>query len=184
MLSGPVGPRAELFLNTLRSHLRSNGKSPAQVEQVISAVEGWMEARSQRARGDEIAHLRRASVDAFAAVGFPMDTSEAFVSTLDNPVVLSMFEASTDTTLAAVRVPVLVIYGSQDTILAPGLVPAAVAALEANPDGLVVTVPGMTHELQRAKPDPAAAPVKDSTMAVVTETLGAWLAHRLRTSQF
>jgi pimeloyl-ACP methyl ester carboxylesterase len=73
-----------------------------------------------------------------------------------------MFEAAPDRVLATVRAPVLAIYGSQDSVLAHALIPAAVAALDANPDAMVVTIPGMTHELQRATPIPGAPPVADS----------------------
>jgi dienelactone hydrolase len=34
MLSGPVGPRGELFLGILRSHLKGAGKNPAQIDKV------------------------------------------------------------------------------------------------------------------------------------------------------
>jgi pimeloyl-ACP methyl ester carboxylesterase len=182
MLSGPVGPRGELFLNILRSHLRGNGKDPGQVERVAAAVAAWMEARSGSAEPAGVGRLREAAVAAFAEVGFPAAQAQQFVATLDNPVVLSMFDAAPDRVLAAVRAPVLAIYGSQDTILAPELVPAAVAALNDNPDALVVTIPGMTHELQRAAPMPSGGPVADSTMPIVTELVGAWLAQRLESA--
>jgi pimeloyl-ACP methyl ester carboxylesterase len=182
MLSGPVGPRGGLFLDILRSHLRNNGKDPAQVERVTTAVAAWMEARSAAAAPAAIAALRAAAAAAFAEIGFPAAQAQEFVATLDDDVVLSMFEAAPDRALAAVRAPVMAIFGSRDTILAPDVAPAAVAALVDNPDALVVTVPGMTHELQRATPLPGAEPVADSTMPIVTELLGTWLARRLGTA--
>ena len=180
MLSGPVGPRGELFLNILRSQLKGNGKDPRQVERVTSAVGAWMEARSQRAGSAVIGRLREAAAAAFAEVGFPAVQAQQFVATLDNPVVLSMFEAAPDQVLATVRAPVLANYGSKDTILAPDLVPAAVAALNDNAHALVVTVPGMTHELQRAAPTPGGSAVVDSIMPVVTDLVGWWLTQRLK----
>jgi pimeloyl-ACP methyl ester carboxylesterase len=182
MLSGPVGPRGDLFLGILRSHLRGNGKDPAQIERVTTAVAAWMEARSARAEPAAVARLRAAAAAAFAEIGFPAAQAQQFVATLDDDVVLSMFEAAPDRALAAVRAPVMAIFGSQDTVLAPGVVPAAVAALAGNPDALVVTIPGMTHELQRATPLPGAEPVADSTMPIVTELVGTWLARRLGTA--
>lgn len=180
MLSGPVGPRGDLFLNVLRSHLKNNGKNPKQVERVALAVAAWMEARSVRAKPVVVGRLRKGAAAAFAEVGFPNAQAEEFVTTLDNDVVLSMFEAAPDQALATVKAPVLAIFGSKDTILAPELIPNAVAALNDNPDAVVVTVPGMTHELQRATPIPGAAPVADSTVPIVTELIGAWLPKRLR----
>jgi pimeloyl-ACP methyl ester carboxylesterase len=180
MLSGPVGPRGELFLNILRSHLKGNGKDARQVERVTSAVGEWMEARSRKAGSAAIGRSREAAAAAFAEVGFPAVQAQQFVATLDNPVVLSMFEAAPDRVLATVRAPVLAIYGSKDTILAPDLVPAAVAALNGNADALVVTVPGMTHELQRATPTPGGSAVVDPTMPVVTDLVGWWLTQRLK----
>jgi hypothetical protein len=178
-LSGPVGPRRELFLGILRSHLRNNGKTPEQIRRVTDAVAEWMEARSASAAPATIARLRAGAVAAFAEVGFPAAEAEQFAVTLDNDVVLSMFEAEPDRALTAVQAPVLAIFGSQDTILTPDLIPNAVAALGNNPDAAVVTIPGMTHELQRAVPIPGSAPVADSTMPVVTELVGAWLSRRL-----
>jgi pimeloyl-ACP methyl ester carboxylesterase len=125
MLSGPVGPRGELFLSILRSHLGAAGKSPAQVERVAAAVGAWMEARSRSAETAEVGRLREAAVAAFAGVGFPRSDAGSFVVTLDNPVVLSMFEAAPDRALARVRAPVLAIYGSNDAIIAPALSVAA-----------------------------------------------------------
>ena len=183
MLSGPVGPRGELFLSILRGHLRNAGKNPAQVQAVAATVGMWMEARSRNAAAAEVARLRKAAVAAFAGVGFPGPEADNFVATLDNDVVLSMFEAAPDQALSALRVPVLSIYGSRDDVIAPALsVEAAVAALKDNPDALVVAVPGMTHELTRAAPAPSGeATPEDGTMPVVTEVVASWLATRLGT---
>lgn len=184
MLSGPVGPRRELFLGILRSHLRRAGKSPGQIEQVAAAVGGWMEARSRRAADAEIARLRQGAIAAFAAAGFSRAEAEGFAATLDNDVVLSMFEAAPDRALAAVRAPVLAVYGSRDDVIAPTQSAAAAeAALANNRDAVVVSVPGMTHVLTRADQDPGEAALQDGTMPVVTDIVGVWLARRLTSSQ-
>lgn len=95
-----------------------------------------------------------------------------------------MLEAAPDRALAMVRAPVLAIYGSRDDIIAPALsVAAPEAALNDNPDALVVAVPGMTHELTRAGAATAGeAAIHDGTMPVVTELIGAWLGRRLETA--
>lgn len=181
ILSGPVGPRGELFLGILRSHLKNAGKTTVQVDQVVAAVFAWMDARSRNADARETANLRKAAVDAFAAVGFPQDQAQNFVAALDDDVVLSMFDVAPDRALEKLRMPTLAIYGSKDDVIAPYLsLEAATAALQGNPDAMVVAVPDMTHELQRSTPaaNTASAP-QDGTMPVVTELVGNWLAKRL-----
>lgn len=181
ILSGPVGPRGELFLGILRSHLKNAGKTSVQIDQVVAAVSAWMDARSRAADASETANLRKAAIDGFAAVGFPQDQAENFVTALDDDVVLSMFDVAPDRALEKLRMPTLAIYGSKDDVIAPYLsLEAATTALQGNPDALVVAVPDMTHELQRSTPamNTAAAP-EDGTMPVVTELVGNWLAKRL-----
>lgn len=181
MLSGPVGPRGELFLGILRGHLRNAGKSDAQIARVSTAIAAWMDARSRSADADETAGLRKAAVDAFAEVGFPQDQAENFATTLDNDVVLSMYDVAPDRALEALRMPTLAIYGSKDDVIAPFLsLEAATVALQGNQDAMVVAIPDMTHELQRATVtvSTGAAP-EDGTMPVVLELVGNWLATRL-----
>lgn len=181
MLSGPVGPRGELFLGILRSHLKNGGKTSAQVDQVAAAVSAWMDARSRAADAGETANLRKAAVDAFAAVGFPQDQAENFVTALDDDVVLSMFDVAPDRAIEKLRMPTLAIYGSKDDVIAPFLsLEAATTALQGNPDAMVIAVPDMTHELQRSRPmlNAATAP-EDGTMSVVVDLVGSWLAKRL-----
>lgn len=181
VLSGPVGPRGELFLSILRSHLKNGGKTSAQVDQVAAAVSAWMDARSRAADAGETANLRKAAVDAFAAVGFPQDQAENFVTALDDDVVLSMFDVAPDRALEKLRMPTLAIYGSKDDVIAPFLsLEAATMALQGNPDAMVVAVPDMTHELQRSIPTMNTAPApEDGTMPVVADLVGSWLAKRL-----
>lgn len=181
MLSGPVGPRGELFLGILRGHLKNAGKNPAQIALATSAVADWMNARSSKAQGADVARLRAATAKAFAEVGFPQDQAENFVTTLDNDVVLSMFDVAPDRALSALQAPTLAIYGSKDDVIAPFLsVEAATVALTGNPDAVVVVIPDMTHELQRATPNKITQPApEDGTMPIVTETVGQWLERRL-----
>lgn len=181
MLSGPVGPRGELFLGILRGHLTSAGKTSVQVDRVTASIAAWMDARSRFADASETAKLRKAAADAFAEVGFPQDQAENFVAALDDDVVLSMFDVAPDRALEALRMPTLAIYGSKDDVIAPFLsIEAAAAALEANPDAIVVAVPNMTHELQRSTPATSNTTASaDGTMSIVTELVGNWLAKRL-----
>jgi fermentation-respiration switch protein FrsA (DUF1100 family) len=100
---------------------------------------------------------------------------------LDNPVVLSMYEAAPSEALARIRVPVLAVFGSKDDVIAPELsVAAATTALAANPDALVVSVPGAKHELAPAVEESGAAKVGgDHMVPVVVDIVGEWLTKRL-----
>ena len=181
ILSGPVGPRGELFLGILRGHLKNAGKTSEQVDRVAAAVSAWMDARSRVADASETANLRKASLDAFAAVGFPQDQAENFVAALDGDVVLSMFDVAPDRALEKLHMPTLAIYGSKDDVIAPyPSLEAATTALQGNPDAIVVAVPDMTHELQRSTPTTSTTTAtEDGTLPVVTELVGNWLAKRL-----
>lgn len=181
MLSGPVGPRGELFLSILRANLTTGGKSPEGIRAASAAVGAWMGARSRGVNAAELKQSRATAIASFGQIGL----TEKALDALDNDVVLSMYEAAPDQVLANVKAPVLAVYGSEDEIIAPTLsVRAAEAALSGNRDALVLAVPGMTHELQRATPDKAESQTGgDGTMPVVTDIVGAWLAKRLGTLQ-
>jgi len=138
-LLGPVGPRGELFLGILGANLPSGGKSQDDTVRVAKAVGEWMEARSRKAEAATIAQARAAASTAYSSVGLSDDA----LAVLDNPVVLSMYEAAPSETLASIRVPVLAVFGSKDDVIAPELsMAAATKALDANRDALVVSVPG------------------------------------------
>lgn len=177
VLSGPVGARGELFLGILRANLRSGGKSQAEADRVATAVGEWMEARSRSDEGTEIAQTRAAAITAFSSVGL----SDGALAVLDNPVVLSMYTAAPLEALASIRVPVLAIFGSKDDVIAPELsVAAATTALAANPDALVVSVPGAKHELAPAAEEPQAAEAGgDRMVPAVVDLMGEWLTKRL-----
>ena len=177
VLSGPIGVRGELFLGILRANLRSGGKSQVDTDRVATAVGEWMEARSRSAEPAKIVQTRTAAIAAFTSVGL----SDGALAVLDNPVVLSMYEAAPSDALARVRVPVLAIFGSKDDVIAPDLsVAAATTALAANPDALVVSVPGARHELAPAVEEPAAAKAEgDHMVPAVVDLVDHWLTKRL-----
>lgn len=178
LLSGPVGPRGALFLDILRANLAAGGKRAEEIERVAAAIDAWMDARSRNGNAAEIAERRAAAVRAFGGIGL----ADGAVAVLDNPVVLSMYEAAPDRALAGIAAPVLAVYGSKDTIIAPGAsVAAATAALEGNADALVVAVPGATHELAPAAPvaKKAAGTGGDQMVPGVASLVASWLAERL-----
>lgn len=176
-LSGPVGARGELFLGILRANLRSGGKSQADADRVALTVGEWMEARSRGAGAAKVAQTRTAAITAFSSVGL----SDGALAVLDNPVVLSMYEAAPSEALASIRAPVLAIFGTKDDVIAPDLsVAAATTALAANSDALVVSVPGAKHELAPAMEQPDAAKAGgDHMVPAVVDLVGQWLTKRL-----
>ena len=182
-LSGPVGPRGELFLGIMRANLAANGKNAASIDKVLQATGRWMDARSRSAKAKETERLRRELATAFVAqTGFTAEQADGFVKTLDTPVVLSMYDADPAKAMAAIHAPVLVVYGSRDEIIAPALHdPAARKALSGNADATVVTIPGLTHELARVGPDGKviAAPNTDPMDPVVVDMVGKWLRAKL-----
>lgn len=177
MLSGPVGPRGTLFTDILRANLLAGGRDPAGAERACAMVAAWLDARGGGSSPAGIRRRRQAAVTAFAAIGLP----EAALAVLDTDVVLSMYEAAPDRALAAVHTPVLAVYGSADAIIAPMLsMQGATAALGANPDALVVVVPGATHEMRRSpETSVGTAQTGDGTVPVVIDTASTWLAKRL-----
>jgi uncharacterized protein len=186
-LSGPIGPRGELFLGIMRSTLAANGKSAASIDKVLQATSRWMDARSRSADVAETERLKRELATAFVTqTGFTAEQADDFVRTLDTPVVLSMYEVDSAKAVAAVSAPVLVIYGSRDEVIAPALHdPAARKALSGNPDAMVVTIPNLTHELARLGPDGKviATPQTDPMDPAVVDMIGKWLRARLRPSK-
>lgn len=177
ILSGPVGARGELFLGILRANLRSGGKSQVDADRVAKAVGEWMEARSRAAEAATVAQTRAAAITAFSSVGL----SDGALAVLDNPVVLSMYEAAPSEALSSIRMPVLAVFGSKDDVIAPDLsVAAATIALAENSDSLVVSVPGAKHELAPAVEKPEAARLGgDYMVPAVVDLMGAWLTKRL-----
>jgi len=183
VLSGPVGPRGETFLNIMRANLAANGKSAASINNVLQATGRWMDARIRSANGEETKRLRQELATAFVTqTGFTAEQADDFVKTLDTPVVLSMYDVDPAKAMAAIRAPVLVVYGSQDDVIAPTLHdPAARQALGRNKDATVVTLPGLTHELERLGSDGKviAAPETDPMDPAVVDLVGKWLGARL-----
>lgn len=179
ILSGPVGPRGELFTGIMRSNLSQSGRSSEVVEAVVAATADWMEARSRDLPDPEITRLRKTVVAGFVLVGFSAEQAEGAVSSLDDPILLSMYEVAADEALSKVRAPVLAVYGSRDlTIAADTVIPAAQEALADNAQALVVVVPGVDHRFQRVDAEGQMLE-EDTPNSKVIELVGWWLADAL-----
>ncbi len=180
MLSGPVGPRGDLFLRSLRANLHDSGRADAIVDHIVEATSQWMEARSRAAPEAEIASLRAAVVEGFVEAGFAPPQADGAVGAMDTPVLLSMFEVASDQALAMLGQPVLAIYGSLDTAVDRSIADAQ-AALRDNADALVVAIPGVGHTFRRSDRDRMTdEPLSDVPAAPwVGELVSYWLRDRL-----
>lgn len=172
MLSGPVGPKGKMFIDGLRASLSRGGMAPAAVDAIAGAAIPWMDARARGAPDAEVAALREKLVAAFVGGGFAREQAQGAIAVIDTPLLLSMYQAGTGEALAKIRVPILIVLGSDDPILAPAahLIDAQ-NLLRDNPDALVVGVPGADHGLGR--------PDKDGKTSFMSPALDALVAHWL-----
>lgn len=144
----------------------------------MRAARKWMDARESNDSA-EVATTRDALIKAFAMARFPEPQARDFVRTLDTPVVLSMYVTAPDQALSSLRIPVLAVYGTADTMIAPFLhAPAAARALSNNPDGMVAIIPGLDHDLAKiGEPEERAnGPSPDPTATAVVELVAGWLS--------
>lgn len=187
MLAGPVGPRAEPFFEGLRSNLARAGMGEAAIERVAAATGELMEARLRGASEAELSPLREALIQGFVAGGFPRAQAEGAAGAMESPVLVSMYDVATDRALAAVRVPVLVLFGSMDTNVPTAQnMPAARTAVAGNPDATVRELPGLNHGFQRAEAVAAQQPgnlVPPVSAPEAITLIGDWLDTRLNRSR-
>lgn len=184
MLAAPIGPRGEVFTTLMRTTLLKSGVRPKDADRVAKATASWLDSRTRTTSGPEVDGLREAATSAFVSVGFTRPQAESAVKSLDNSMVLSMFDAALDKALIQSRAPVLAVYGGADTIVwADYCVPAAAAALQNYPDSLILLVPGMNHSMDRITQAPAPSPgslPSDGMAPVVVDTVSSWLVQHLR----
>lgn len=178
MLSGPVGPRADFLLDGMRDKLVAGGMPLAAAQQIADAMRALMDARLRGANPIITARLRLALAEAFVAGGFSQPKAEQSVAQLDTPAGLALYDTNRDEIVRHVRAPVLAIYGEQDELLTVGrVIPAAKAALAANPDATVIALPGLNHALMHQRPDRDGARPFPATE--VTDRVDTWLARHL-----
>jgi len=184
IIAAPIGPRGEIFSASMRRQLQASGMPTATADATVAATSRWMDGRARQLAVDELAPLREASISSFVAAGWRREQAEGAIASLDNPMLLSMYDAPLDEDLRRAGVPVLALYGGADTIVWPDVcVPAASRALADHPDALVMLVPGMGHGLERTTPIPAPAPGRlpeDAMSPVLVDAVHRWLVHHLR----
>lgn len=184
VLAAPIGARGEVFGASMRQQLVSAGMPAETAGRIVAATSRWMEGRASQAHASTIAALREAAVTAFRDAGWSAEQAQGAIAALDNPMLLSMYDAPLDKDLLRSGAPVLAVYGGADTIVSPDVcVPAASRALAGHRDALVLLVPGMPHGLDRTGPVPpprAGAAPEDAMSPVLVSAVHHWLVQHLR----
>ena len=184
MLQAPIGARGEVFGDGMQKSLTQSGMPADTARPIVAATLAWLEARTQRLPAPEIDRLREAAITAFVAAGMPPEGARGTVQSLDNPMVLSMYDAPLAQDLIRSGSPVLAVYGGTDTVVSAEVcAPMATRALNQHPNALVLVVPGMNHGMQRLDPVPAPKAgerLEDTMPPRMVEAVAHWLSERLR----
>ena len=105
--------------------------------------------------------------------------AEGAIVALEAPSGLSIYKLNPYETLTRLRVPVLALYASRDTVIGTNELPVAKEALARNPDATVIEIAGINHWFQRSETgEPhAGRPLSEPKAIDLIET---WLTGRLR----
>jgi pimeloyl-ACP methyl ester carboxylesterase len=187
MLAAPAGDQGTLFLDAMGVQLAQRGLTKEAIAGTLAATRPFMEAHAARAPAGELATLRAQLIAAIVAGARSAEEANGWANMLANPVVVSQWQTAAGSVLAELKVPVLALYGADDTVVAAaGTKDDAADALRGNPDASVAVMPGMNHGFQRletgpdGKPVNAGPPVSDpATLDRVTE----WLSRHLERPQ-
>lgn len=185
MFAGPaatIDTRGPVNLIVMRDMLAKVGMQAPAIKRIEDASQRLFEAQGRSAAASEIKELEEGVVRAFVDGGFPRPQAEGALNTL-NSIVGEARNAKFGETLSKVRAPVLALYGSADTVVAPEPnIASAKTALAGNRDATVVEVPDITHgfrhetnisEAEQKYAGPIAAPE-------VIDMVARWLKQRLR----
>lgn len=153
MLAGPSAPGKQLILGQTTDQLRAIELPAATITDLEGRMTRLLDARASGADAAEVARLRQALTDGSLATGLatPAQASAA-TDMLGSDTTLALWTYRPDLVLAQVHAPVLALFGSVDTTVpATTHLPAAKAALAANPDAMVVEIAGVNHGFQHAR---------------------------------
>lgn len=178
-LAGPVGERGTMFLQRMREQLIEGGRSQHAAEKIVRAAGVYLEGRSRALPATDISLARSHLVAAFVDGGFTRSEAEGATGILDRPQLLSLYEAAPGPALAHLRIPILAIFAGRDEFVG-NPAPAAVAALAANRDALVIVVPGAGHNFVYRAADAAPRATAPGGAWLLPESLiVGWLSERL-----
>ncbi|MDP9423136.1 MAG: alpha/beta fold hydrolase [Pseudomonadota bacterium] len=182
MLAGPAAPvkPGKVNLIIMKEMLAKAGAAPAAIQQVAEASDRLFEAQARKAPLSEIVPLQEAVIQGFIACKFTRPQAEGALVTL-NSIVVEAWNARFDRTLASLRTPVLALYASEDEhVSTPDELPAAKAALAANPDAKVVEIADVNHSFHRVKKAGDLKSDQGTMVSEVIEMVGDWLTARLQ----
>ena len=187
MLAAPAGHQGTLFLDAMGVQLAQRGLTKEAVARTLAATRPFMEAHAAEAPAREFATLRAQLIVAIVAGGRSAEEANGWADMPANPVVVSQWQTAAGSVLAELKVPVLALYGVNDTVAAAvATKDDAADALQGNQDATVAVMPRMNHGFQRlekgpeGKPVHAGSPVSDpATLDRVTE----WLSRHLERPQ-
>lgn len=184
MLGAPVGEKYWPFLDGMRRTLRANGTPEEAIGRILLATGRFMKAQLPGTAPATLEAARQALVAEFTAGGFTPDRARSMTVFLQDPVLVSMYQVATAEVLARVRVPVLALYGGEDSnVPSSGNLQHAEAALRGNPDATVIEVPRVEHHFKSVEID-ASGKLKHVGPAVsdpgVLDLVGRWLVQHLR----
>jgi uncharacterized protein len=148
-IAGSVGDGMSYLSRALRDQMIARGMSAANADAVVTASTTLLQARVERRDEATVAPLRAAVVQRFEAAGLPRSQAEGALAMIDVPEAWDIDKLRSASDLAALRVPVLAIFGGKDPmVIATSEAPAARAALARNPRGEVVVLDRMSHWFQ------------------------------------
>lgn len=164
----------------MKDMLAKAGADPNAIQQVAEASDRLFEAEARNAPRSEIASLQEAVIEGFIACNFTRPQAEGALATL-NAIVVEAWNTQFDQTLASLRTPVLALYASEDEYMSTrDELPAAKAALAANPDAKVVEIANVNHGFHRVKNVSELERNHTGSMVPeVVEIVGDWLSARL-----
>ena len=110
------------------------------------AAMALLQARVNSEDAETITRLRANAVDRFEAAGFPRPQAEQALAMIDVPEAWGANKLHSASDLKALHIPVLAIFGSEDTVVDDA--PAARVALASNRRARVVVLEGLGHSFQ------------------------------------
>lgn len=184
LLAAPAGQKGKLFLDGMHAQLHAGGMTDHALERIMPLTRSFMDARAAGLAQGAASPLRAALRDAFIAAGWALDQAMGAIATLDDPVLVSMYQVDASATLAQLEMPVLALYAGDDTIVSARLtVPEVKAALRDNPDATIIEVPGLNHGFQVLGTDASGKPERKGwpvSAPQVVDRIEAWLVKQLR----
>lgn len=149
LLAGSVGDGLPYLSRAIRDQLLNRGMPVPAADAIVAAATELLQARVERRDEATITPLRNALVARFEAAGLPRPQAEGALAMIDVPEAWNIDKLRSASDLAAVRAPVLAVFGGKDPmVIARSEAPAARTALANNRQAQVVVLDGLSHWFQ------------------------------------